>query len=1034
MPAITVLLLLTSLFGVDVVYAQKKGLHRRENVFGWQKGRRPPFSSTGNIRRYSRIQTKSPFSALRRSENVFGWQLQPQKHRKTHISFSRRRIISSGGTTRNIINTSITRNSQNPQNVSFDNNSSSSSETHFNNFNISPPNIKIQPRKKELWLPWPLGALRNDFYRFAEEHQRDTVGYKIVNENDQGKNHRDDMRYTQQVQKSDGILNHGMDWAAQMIQSGRSLIHLPIFRGRNTDYSESNKSANPQPQPQPRYWIKDNTTSMATASAAIKKKIIGDGNGNGFDHRGGQLSQKEHANDQSWHQSMLVKYLKLQACVRLRQLSYVGSDFSIHLPPSSPALLLLYMLPSKQDPLRRMVKFTMMGATISWMHSEATKYRRFAPLPEMKKMNVRKPGLPPFLPEEWNEGGDGIKFSSEIEENETKGDDKGNSHRLSGRNEIASNLQTEQSIGQWDPFASFGGTVSSAMRSWSEDFNNGKRNKEKYRRLDVQKQLLALGRSHQSTTIPSYTTASGYALVTGASRGIGRALAVELARYGIPLILVARDMSKLKAVARDIETYYRVPCRIIQADLASPGCAKKIHAATTEAGLKVDILVNNAGICSQGEMLESKIDDAMQMIQVNVGSVVQLSQLYGRDMKQRRRGRILFVSSMSASMPGCPNVAVYAATKSFEKSLASSLGREMERFGVGVTCLLPGAVKDTAFASRSDVEDAVCFHFPGYAKTPEVVASAGIKALMLGYPEVYPGWHNRVFVKFGVPMLPARMTTLIAEYAWSPLQWGAAAPQRHGERSQSTGQNTLRNTDVSKTTSENVLPVPLSLEQTAPSNSTLRRRTIEDTSMSNGAEESSEAGSPSQSSLPKKGAPGCVEPNKIDESVSINDNKGETKFQGGGKDIWPGSDRNKLDGTRLEDDSRILDPESLPNALKMDSNGSNNFDPGSPSEENSSTELGFDIKQPPKPSNSSPLAIFGFFDRESSKSSKFPKDLCGDDGMISIESVSSPEDSDATPSSKTVKPEPSIQPDPTMEWYPMIGEKDYNFRDRRLDY
>lgn len=329
MPAITVLLLLTSLFDVEVVHAQNNSLHRSENVFGLQKERSPPFSSTENIQRLSRIPAKSLFSAFRRSENVFGWQLQPKKHRNNHISFSRRRNISCGGATRNIINTSITRNTQYPQNVASDNNNSSSGETHFNNFNISPPNIKIQPRKKELWLPWPLGALRNDFYRFAEEHQKNNVGYKIVNENHQEKNYRDDMRDTQQVQKSDGILHHGLDWAAQMIQNGRSLIHLPTFRGKNTDYTESNKSAIPQPQPQPRYWVKDNTTSMATA-AAIKKKIIGDGNGNGFDHREGQLSQlsqKEHTNDQSWHQSMLVKYLKLQACVRLRQLSY-GRYFS----------------------------------------------------------------------------------------------------------------------------------------------------------------------------------------------------------------------------------------------------------------------------------------------------------------------------------------------------------------------------------------------------------------------------------------------------------------------------------------------------------------------------------------------------------------------------------------------------------------------------------------------------------------------------------------------------------------------------------
>lgn len=209
---------------------------------------------------------------------------------------------------------------------------------------------------------------------------------------------------------------------------------------------------------------------------------------------------------------------------------------------------------------------------------------------------------------------------------------------------------------------------------------------------------------------------------------------MELARYHIPLILVARDLTKLSAVAKEIETYYDIPCRILQADLNSPDCANRIHTATTSAGLNVDILVNNAGVCAHGDFLEGDIDDMMRMIQVNIGAVTQLSRLYGRDMKERRRGRILLVSSMSGVLPGNPSVAVYAATKAYEKSLASSLGREMERYGVGVTCVIPGAVKETSFASRSNIEEAACFHFPGYAKSPELVAGEGIQSLMLGYP------------------------------------------------------------------------------------------------------------------------------------------------------------------------------------------------------------------------------------------------------------------------------------------------------------
>ncbi|KAL7521684.1 hypothetical protein ACHAWX_006358 [Stephanocyclus meneghinianus] len=421
------------------------------------------------------------------------------------------------------------------------------------------------------------------------------------------------------------------------------------------------------------------------------------------------------------------------------------------------------MLPSTQDPLRRLVKISLTGATISWMHSEATKYRRFAPLPTMQGINVRRPDLLPFLPEEL------------VDKNDNQNSGLVENDRRSVGTKVEMNANNSS---LWDPFQSFG-TVSSAYRSWLEGQSIQSRRSHQQRRIQAQTQLLAVREAGTNTTVTSSAkNENSYALVTGASRGIGRALAVELARYRIPLILVARDISKLTQVANDIETYYNVPCRILQADLSTPDCASRIHAATTEAGLNVDILVNNAGVCDQGEMVEGDIDSTMNMVQVNVGSVVQLSHLYGKDMKERRRGRILFVSSMAGAMPGCASVAVYAATKSFEKSLASSLGREMERYGIGVTCLLPGAVRDTDFASRSSVEDAVCFQVPGYAKSPEMVAGEGIKALMLGYPEVYPGWENRIFAKLGLPFCPPRIAGLIGEYAWSPCQLGIPSTRK----------------------------------------------------------------------------------------------------------------------------------------------------------------------------------------------------------------------------------------------------------------
>ena len=262
----------------------------------------------------------------------------------------------------------------------------------------------------------------------------------------------------------------------------------------------------------------------------------------------------------------------------------------------------------------------------------------------------------------------------------------------------------------------------------------------------------------------------GYALVTGASRGLGRALAVELARWEIPLILIARDGKKLNELADDIEACYGVKCCIIEADLSKDGVADKIYQATTDAGMHVDILVNNAGVCHYGEMVDSTENDIDRVLQLNAISVAKLSHLYGKDMKNNRRGRILFVSSIVGALPSGPGVATYAATKAFEKSLALSMGKELETYGVGVTCLMPGAIKDTSFAKESKSNDAICWKIPFYCKTAPEVASKGIHAMLSGDAEVVNGWQNRLLVRVAQPILPQRLTSMIVETSFKPLR------------------------------------------------------------------------------------------------------------------------------------------------------------------------------------------------------------------------------------------------------------------------
>jgi short-subunit dehydrogenase len=266
---------------------------------------------------------------------------------------------------------------------------------------------------------------------------------------------------------------------------------------------------------------------------------------------------------------------------------------------------------------------------------------------------------------------------------------------------------------------------------------------------------------------------------------------VELARWEIPLILVARDLPRLTSLAYDLEACYGVRCCILQADLSQPHAAEQIHQATTKAGLRVDILVNNAGISSNGLAVDMPSHDVERMIQVNAMSVAKLAHLYGKDMKEKRRGRILMVSSVVGAVAAGPTVALYAATKAFEKVLASSMAKELEPYGVGVTCLMPGAVSETDFRSSSSTHEALCWKLPFYPKTPKTVAKVGIRALLRGDVEVTPGWQNRVFLKVVQPALPQRLHNIIVELAWNPLRipsflvlWKSADKRREERQAQ----------------------------------------------------------------------------------------------------------------------------------------------------------------------------------------------------------------------------------------------------------
>ncbi|HLN57107.1 MAG TPA: SDR family oxidoreductase, partial [Thermoanaerobaculia bacterium] len=182
---------------------------------------------------------------------------------------------------------------------------------------------------------------------------------------------------------------------------------------------------------------------------------------------------------------------------------------------------------------------------------------------------------------------------------------------------------------------------------------------------------------------------SGNALVTGASSGIGKELARLIAADGYDLVLVARRQERLEELARELSVAHGVSARVIAADLADPDSPKRIVEELEAERIAVDVLVNNAGFGIYGRLWNSDITRQLEIIQVNV---VALTDLTGRllpGMVSRKRGRIVNVASTAAFQPG-PYQAVYYATKAYVLSFSEAIAEELKGTGVTVTALCPG--------------------------------------------------------------------------------------------------------------------------------------------------------------------------------------------------------------------------------------------------------------------------------------------------------------------------------------------------------
>jgi short-subunit dehydrogenase len=230
------------------------------------------------------------------------------------------------------------------------------------------------------------------------------------------------------------------------------------------------------------------------------------------------------------------------------------------------------------------------------------------------------------------------------------------------------------------------------------------------------------------------------ALVTGASAGLGAELATLLAQDGHDLVVVARRRDKLEELAAQIKSKHAVEVHVVAEDLAKPGAAQRIVRELQRLGLEVEVLVNNAGFGSTGAFAESDLARQMEMIQVNIVTLVELTRLLLPAMIARKSGRVLNIGSTAGFLPGA-FMAVYYASKAFVNSFTEALSVELEGTGVSATVSCPGATA-TEFAQVAGNDKSALFK--SRVMGAREVAEDAYRAMMRGEPLRVAGFVNKV--------------------------------------------------------------------------------------------------------------------------------------------------------------------------------------------------------------------------------------------------------------------------------------------------
>lgn len=237
-----------------------------------------------------------------------------------------------------------------------------------------------------------------------------------------------------------------------------------------------------------------------------------------------------------------------------------------------------------------------------------------------------------------------------------------------------------------------------------------------------------------------------WALVAGASEGLGAAFAEEIAKRGVNLILIARRLDKLELLANKLQNQYKIEVRYQSLDLAD---FQQVRSYIAQLDIAIGLLVYNAAYAPIGYFEDIPEESLGKIIEVNVKTPLLLSKLISAQMIPRKKGGIVLMSSLAGTQ-GSPKIATYAATKSFNAVLAEGLWKELKQHGIEVIASVAGAIRTPGYQNAQQAKDA-----PGTLNADEV-AKTTLNALGRG-PLIIPGFTNKVARFFMGRMLPLKM-------------------------------------------------------------------------------------------------------------------------------------------------------------------------------------------------------------------------------------------------------------------------------------